>query len=180
VAQHSAGGSAPRPAGPPAEAAQFDFLVGEWSLNVIPRVSGLAAKIHGIPKLVGTWKAWRTFDGWGIEDEMRITDASGNPMSLASAMRFYDATAKQWTQALFDVYRGRFATSTGSWSGNQMTFLARGTDSEGKPVVTRTRFFDITPTAFRFQQDRSQDDGKTWQEGTLKIEAKRTAATTSR
>ena len=178
-AQHT-GGGASRAVTPPAEASQFDFLVGEWSLTVMPKVSSLAAKIHGVPRLAGTWKAWRAFDGWGIEDELRIMDMSGNPMSLSHTMHFYDATAKQWTQTLLDVYRGRFNTSTGTWSANQMTVISRGTDAEGKPMVSRARYFDITPTSFKYQQDKSSDDGKTWDEGTLKIEAKRTSNTAAR
>jgi hypothetical protein len=174
LAQHT-GGGASRAVSAPREATQFDFLIGQWDLAVHPKATTLAAKIHGVPKLVGSWKAWRAFDGWGIDDEMRIMDASGNSISLASAMRFYDATARQWVTTLLDVYRGKFSTSTATWSGTEMTVMSRGTDQEGKPVVMRTRFFDITPVAFRYQQDRSVDEGKSWEERTLVIEAKRVA-----
>ena len=74
-AQH--GGGVPQSRTAPAEAAQFAFLIGQWELAVHPAASNLAQKIHGVPKLVGTWKAWRAFDGFGVEDEMRITDESG-------------------------------------------------------------------------------------------------------
>jgi hypothetical protein len=178
-AQH-AGGGAPRAVTAPREATQFDFLIGQWELTVRPKATSLATKIHGVPKLLGTWKAWRAFDGWGIEDELRIMDASGNSMSLAHAMRFYDATARQWLTTLLDVYRGKFSTSTATWNGTEMTVTSRGTDQEGKPVVVRTRFFDITASAFRYQQDRSLDDGKSWDERTLTIDAKRVAAAAPR
>ncbi len=42
--------------------------------------------------------------------------------------------------------------------------------------MTRTRYYDITADAFRMQQDRSTDNGKTWEEGVLTIDAKRVAA----
>ena len=64
----------------PAEARQFDFLVGQWELEVKPKVNAMIAMFHGTPKLAGSWKAWRALDGFGIEDEVRIVDASGNPM----------------------------------------------------------------------------------------------------
>ena len=178
-AQHG-GGGASRAVSAPTEATQFDFLIGQWELTVRPRATTLATKIHGVPKLVGTWKAWRAFDGWGIEDELRIMDASGNLMSLAHAMRFYDATGRQWMTTLLDVYRAKFSTSTATWSGKEMTVMSRGTDQEGKPVLMRTRFFDITASAFRYQQDRSLDDGKSWEERTLMIDAKRVAAAAPR
>jgi hypothetical protein len=47
-------------------------------------------------------------------------------------------------------------------------------------VLIRSRFHAITPTSFRFQQDRSSDNGRTWADGVLKIEAKRVAATAPR
>ena len=148
-------------------------------LEVRPAVSGLAARIHGVPKLVGTWKAWRAFDGFGVEDELRISDESGNPKTLAHATRVYDAAGRRWTTSTLDVYRATFGASTAEWAENRMTSTSRGTDKDGKPFVTRTRFSDITPTSFRFVQERSTDDGRTWTE-TLRIQAKRTAPTAAR
>jgi hypothetical protein len=174
AAQHAAGGGT-RAVTPPPEASQFDFLVGEWEVTLTPKVSGLAARIHGAPKLAGTWTAVRAFDGWGIQDELRVVDASGNPSSLTSTMRFYDQAARQWTQHSLDVYRGRFAAATATFAEGQMTVTTRGTDQEGRPYVARTRFFAITPASFRVQQDRSMDDGRKWDESVLRMEARRTA-----
>jgi hypothetical protein len=61
-----------------------------------------------------------------------------------------------------------------------MTQTSRSTDQEGKPVLFRSRFSDITPASFRWQQDKSSDEGKSWTEGTLRIEAKRVAAAAPR
>ena len=177
-AQHTGGAPSARTA--PAEAAQFAFLVGQWDLVVRPNASTLAMKIHGVPKLAGTWKAWRAFDGFGIEDELRITDASGNPRTLSHAMRYYDATAKRWATTTLDVYRGVFTSSTANWRDGKMTVTSRGVDGDGKPYVARTTYSDITPASFRFRQDKSFDDGQTWTEGVLTIDAKRVAASASR
>ena len=178
AAQHAGGSPAPSTVAP-REASQFDFLVGQWQLEVRPAVSSLAARIHGVPKLVGTWKAWRAFDGFGVEDELRISDEPGNPKTLAHAARVYDPAARRWTMSTLDVYRATFVASTAEWAESQMTATSRGTDKEGKPFVTRARFSDITPTSFRFVQERSTDDGRTWTE-TLRIQAKRTAPTAAR
>lgn len=180
VAQQHSGGSAPRSQSAPAEARQFDFLIGQWDLTVKPLVNSLAAKIHGAPRMLGTWKAWRAFDGWGVEDELRIIDGSGNPASLSHALRVYDPNTKQWAQTVLDVYRTKFSSVNAEWTGTEMTMTSKGTDAEGKPTLLRTRFFNITPTSFQWQQDRSTDDGKKWTEGTLKIDAKRVAATAPR
>lgn len=178
AAQH--GGAPPPIPTAPAEARQHDFLIGQWDLTVRVPVTGLAAKIHGAPRLVGTWKAWRAFDGFGLEDELRITDAAGNPLGLSHSMRYFDRAAATWNLSTLDVYRGRFTTATAEWKNATMTGSSRGTDADGKPYLSRSRFFDITPTSFRYQQDRSYDDGKTWTEGVVRIEARKVAATAPR
>lgn len=177
-AQHGGSGEAPTPTAP-AEARQHDFLIGQWELTVKVPASGLAQRLHGTPKLVGTWKAWRAFDGFGIEDELRITDAAGNPMSLNHAMRYYDRTAKQWVITGLDVYRGKVTTATAAWAGGRMEQNSRGTDPEGKAYLNRSRFGEMSPTSFVFRQERSYDEGKKWTE-TLTIEAKRVAAVAPR
>jgi hypothetical protein len=179
LAQHGGGGT-PIQTTAPREASQFDFLAGQWDITVRPLVPGLAARIHGSPRLSGTWRAWRSLDNWGLEDEMRIIDGSGNPMSLSHTVRVYDAAAQKWTQTTLDVYRARFTTSTAQWQDGRMTLSTSGTDPEGHAYQLRTVFSDITPTSFKFQQDRSLDDGRTWTEGVLRIEARRTAAAAAR
>ncbi len=179
-AQHSAG-AAPRVLSvAPAEAAQFAFLIGQWSVKVMPKATTLAARIHGVPKLTGTWKAWRSLDGFGIEDELRIVDGSGNPNNLTHTLRMYDAAQSKWVQTGFEVYRGRTISATGTWSNGAMELRSDGRDAEGKAYVQRTRIYDITPTTFKYQADRSNDNGKTWDTAVLKMEATRTAATAPR
>jgi hypothetical protein len=174
LAQH--GGGTPLQTTAPREASQFDFLIGQWDLTVRPLVPGLAARIHGSPRLSGTWRAWRAMDNWGLEDELRIVDGSGNPIALSHSMRVYDATAQKWTQTALDVYRARFSASTAEWKDGRMTLSGRGTDAEGHAYIVRSTYSDITPTGFKFQQDHSLDEGRTWTEGVLRIEARRTAA----
>lgn len=176
---HSGGGGAPALA-PPREATQFDFLIGQWELDVTPKVSGLAAAIHGAPRLVGTWKGWRAFDGFGVEDELRIVDGSGNPVSLSHSLRLYDGKARRWTIAVADVYRGRIGTASAQWQDGEMRSTSSGTSPDGKPTQSRSRFFEIGADRFRMRQDRSSDDGASWDEGVLTIVAKRSAAKAAR
>jgi hypothetical protein len=180
IAQHGAAGTRAPATTAPKEATQFDFLIGQWELTVMPKVSGLAARIHGAPRLVGTWKAWRAFDGFGIQDELRIMDGSGNPNSLSHSLRIFSGTDKRWVISAVDVYRGKATTSSAVLQGAELVVSGGGVDAEGKAFVTRTRFHGITRDKFLFQQDRSTDNGRTWTDGVLKIEAKRTAAAAPR
>ncbi len=180
-AQHSGDGAAPRlQSTAPAEAEQFAFLVGQWDVTVTPKVNSLAARIHGSPTYVGTWKAWRAFDRFGIEDELRIMDRSGNPNNLTHTMRFYDAAQSKWTLTALDVYRGRYVSAVGEMKGSELVVTSVGKDAEGKSYVQRARFYDITPTSFKYQADRYMNDDRTWDTGVLKMEASRVAAVAPR
>jgi len=160
----------------PPESAQFDFLVGQWELEVTPKVAGLAAMVHGSPRLVGSWKAWRAFDGLGVDDEIRITDASGNPMALSRTLRVYDPKTRQWLLQSLDAYGARFTAGTARWEGGEMRLQGSGVHADGRPYVSRSRFFEIGPDRFRMEQDRSFDNGASWDEGVLKVSAKRVSA----
>jgi hypothetical protein len=178
IAQNSSATVATTAGSASAESKQFDFLLGQWQLEVHPKVSGLAAIIHGAPRLVGTWKAQRMADGLGIEDEMQIVDASGNPISLSRAHRVYASAEGLWKISGNDVTRGRSSESTGKWQGGEMRVDGHFTDADGN-TLTRTRYFGITADAFHMQQDRSTDNGQTWEEASLMIDAKRMTATTT-
>lgn len=174
LAQHGGGGAPPLNTVAPPEAKQYDFLLGQWDLAVKLPPASLAVRIHGgAPKLIGSWKGTRSLDGWGVEDELRITDEAGNPMALSRSIRVYDAAAKRWSNVSVDAYRARISTATAEWKNGEMNSTSRGNDPDGKPYLLRTRIYDITAAGFKFQQDRSTDDGKSWTEGTLRLEAKR-------
>ncbi len=164
----------------PAEASQYDFLIGQWELVVRPKVSGIAARIHGAPRLLGTWKAWKVLDGRAIEDELRIVDGSGNPSALTLNLRLWSPAEGRWLQNGVDGYRARVSSSTATRVANGMEATGKGADPGGAPVLTRSRFTAITPTSFRFAQDRSNDEGRTWEQDVLVIDAKRVAAVAPR
>lgn len=152
---------------------QFDFLVGDWRLIVRPRINALAAMIHGAPELLGTWHAERTFAGRGLQDEFRITDASGNPAGWVRTLRIYDSESQRWKQASVDVVRARATAGTAEWRDGEMWQTTETVDHQGVPSLLRTRFHSIQADQFSVQQDRSYDGGKTWDEAIQTITATR-------
>ena len=160
----------------PVEARQFDFLLGLWQLDVHPKVGGLVAMIHGSPRLVGTWKASRAADGLGVDDELRIVDGSGNPISLNRMHRTWVKSEGRWKISTVDVTHSSTSESAGAWRGGEMQLNGRYTDADGRPTLTRTRYYNITANGFRMQQDRSTDNGHSWDEAVLTIDARRVAA----
>jgi hypothetical protein len=179
-AQHGGASASVPAAAAPKEARQFDFLIGHWEIELTPKVNSLAAMIHGAPRLLGSWKAWSAFDGFGIDDELRVVDGSGNPVTLTHALRIYDARSGRWLISGLDVYRARFSSASGAWQTGEMHINGTGSNNEGKPYLSRTRFFEISEDGFRMQQDRSFDGGGSWDEAVVAIVAKRVAAKAAR
>jgi len=180
LASQHAGAAAASPTVAPKEGAQFDFLIGQWEVVAKPLAKTLGQKIHGVQKLPGVWKASRALDGWGIEDELRLTDASGNPRLLMHTIRYYDSNARKWNLSAIDVYKGIVSTSAAELKGKQMIASGQGKEADGGAYLSRGWFTNITAQTFTYRLDRSYDNGKTWTEGLTTIDAKRTAATATR
>jgi hypothetical protein len=151
---------------------QFDFLVGRWEVSGEVKVGGLIALIHGTPKLAGTWKAWRAADG-GIEDELKLTDASGNPAAALHSRRNFSRNENCWKISGRDDNSGNVPPATARWQGSEMLILSSDANQEGKRYQTRTHYDAITATSFRMVQDRSYDEGKTWEKGVVTLNAHR-------
>ena len=170
------GAVAASPTVAPKEGAQFDFLIGQWEVVTKPLAKTLGQRIHGVQKLPGVWKAWRALDGWGIEDELRLTDASGNPRLLTHTVRFFDSNARKWNLSTIDVYQGIVTASSAELKGKAMIVNSQGKEADGGAYLSRGSFTNITAQTFMYRLDRSYDNGKSWTEGFTTIEAKRTAA----
>jgi len=162
----------------PPEVSQFAFLVGQWELTAKPPAKSFAEKIHGVRSLSGTWRASRALDGLGIDDEMRIVDPQGNPHLVVHSLRMYDASAKRWQSATFDVFGLGLLAMSGAWDGKELTVTSNALGADRKGLL-RCRFHDIAPNTFAFTEDRSADGGATWTE-LFTVEAKRVTTGASR
>ena len=129
--------------------------------------------VHGEVQLSGTWRARKAMGGWGIEDEMQLVDASGNPAALIATTRFYDVRAKHWTASGFDIYRGRHTLSTAIASASGMRSESRRVDADGAATRSRGIIERVDRDHIVFRQDHSYDDGLSWDEDMLVIEGTR-------
>ncbi len=158
---------------PPPEASQFDYLIGEW------RFVATSRNPAGPGRFGGRWRAWKAFDGWGVQDEYRILDTLGVTRYLGYTTRIYRPAEGNWLLSYLDVGRGTFHKQFAEQREDGMHLWWEATGPQG-PFLSRVRYYDITPTSFRWQQDRSFDGGKTWVEAFLTIEATRVAGAAPR
>jgi len=155
--------SAPRPAlattAPPAlgKAGDFDFLAGRWSIQ------------HRKRKADGSWDTfageatcWTILGGVGSVEELRIPARDLSGMGL----RLLDLETRIWSDYWVNAKSGVLGEAglTGVFVDGVGNFTAEDNDN-GKPIVVRGVWDQITPKSCRWRQGVSHDAGATWDEG---------------
>ncbi len=151
-------------------ASQFDFLLGEWTVDVASKAPNVP------PRYKGWWQARKTLNGLGIVDEYAVTDDHGQIVYTGTTLRAFDTRSGTWTMRYVDQAGGQ----TGHWSdlvgkkeGQEIHVEQRGHAPDGQTTILKIRYFDIQPNHFSWAADRSPDGGVTWVQDFLRIEATR-------
>lgn len=138
----------------------FDFELGEWKIRLSRLVRPLAGSTEWV-EYEGTSVVRKVWDGRANLGELEVEGPAGRIQGLS--LRLYDPEARQWRihwassrdGALGDAMVGGFRDGVGEFY-NQEEF-------DGRPVLVRFLFSDITPTSFRLEQAFSADDGDSWE-----------------
>jgi uncharacterized protein YutD len=147
-----------------AHKSEFDYLLGDWTFTSHNKQYGDAR---------GVWSAVRLAEGQ-LLDEYRLVGDSGETWYVTTTIRNYNAVLDRWELVSADGGSGLLDFGTGQWTGNEMHIEQRFGVAGGSPSLWRIRYFDITPDSFSWRADRSIDDGKTWVQDYLTIQARRT------
>lgn len=165
MAQH-----APAIQAPPPEASQFDFLLGEWTVEVTSKSPATP------PRYQGVWRASKTLNGLGVVDEYGIVDDSNRVVYSGTTLRVFDTKAGTWTMRYVDQLGGK----TGRWSelvgvkqGPEIHVEQRGQAPDGRTTILRIRYYNIQPNHFSWAANQSSDGGATWVRDYLRLEATR-------
>ena len=128
---------------PPPEAAQFDFWIGDWDAS-------WGEDLHGANRITKRW------------DLVVVEEFDGKPgMALEGhSVSVYDANAKQWKQTWVDN-QGGYLDFTGGFADGKMT-LSRSLQKDGRTIHQRMVWYDITPDTFKWNWERSLDNGENW------------------
>jgi hypothetical protein len=127
----------------PPETSQFDFWLGNWD----------ASWGEG---LRGTNHVTRRWDRVIVEefDGKPGDDLEGHSVSV------YLPNEKLWKQTWVDS-QGAYMAFTGGFTDGKMT-LSRSIAQNGKTVIQRMVWYDITRDKFEWNWERSEDGGQTW------------------
>jgi hypothetical protein len=145
--------------GAPKEAAQFDFLLGEWearSTRYRPDGSEIGA-------YSGTWRARHLHDARMILDEFTARLDDGSELSYMATLRTFSTATQRWEMTFLIAHQPqRISTFSGVFENGEMRLDGSGRTLAGQPVLARVRFFAITPTGFEWENRVSLDQGATW------------------
>jgi hypothetical protein len=149
-----------RPAGQQPGLHDFAFQTGSWIVTHRKLAGRLVGSTDWL-EFDGTCQAWEVLDGAGNVDDFVFNDPNGR--YCAATFRRLDRATGEWAihwadgrrEGLDPPLRGRFDRGTG---------LFFGTDHlDGRSILVRFIWSDITPDRARWEQAFSPDNGTTWE-----------------
>jgi hypothetical protein len=141
----------------------FDFLIGVWKAHVrrLPerlKGSNVWVEYNGISnhkKLLDSNANFEEFDVSSPDKKLRIK---------AQTLRLYNPESHQWSIYLVDLDKGTLDLPpvVGQFNGRRGEFYNQQT-WEGRAVLVRYVWLDVSPKSSRMEQAFSSDGGKTWE-----------------
>lgn len=137
----------------------FDFNLGTWHTHIRRLLNPLSRSNQWV-SYDGTVSVRNALGGAASIEEV---EANGPEHLELLSVRLYNAQSHQWSAYFTSSKEGTLTTPMfGSFNGGRGVFY----DQElfnGRMILDRQTFFDITPSSYAFEQAFSDDGGKTWQ-----------------
>ncbi len=141
----------------------FDFVIGDWK-----------AHVRRLPERLKGSNVWVEYDG--ISNHKKLLDSNANFEEFdvtsrdkklrikAQTLRLYNPESHQWSIYLVDLDKGTLEIPpvVGQFSGKRGEFYNQQI-WEGRAVLVRYMWLDISPQSSRMEQSFSGDGGKTWE-----------------
>lgn len=139
----------------------FDFLVGDWTVQH-RRLKHRLAHSNEWETFSGTCKARLVLGGQGNVDDNVLEMPGGTYRAVT--LRSFDPNTKTWSIWWLDSHRPHELDPpvVGSFRDGTGTFLTKDTFN-GRPILVRYIWSEITPDSAKWQQAFSDDGGKTWE-----------------
>jgi hypothetical protein len=151
--------AAAEPSAQPDQQHAFDFHFGTWRTHILSRRTAASGAVEWV-KMTGTVIDQPLWHGRANVEKIEAAGSGGHFQGLT--LFLYDPKSDQWSQEFASstdgiieepVY-GEFKDGRGifyGWSG-----------SEGKKVLERDIWSNITPNSYHFEIASSADGGKSW------------------
>jgi hypothetical protein len=138
--------------------AQFDFVIGDWDVDITFNGNRYNARWHN------TW----IVDGFVVMQEWR------GPYMTGAEFRAYDPDTNTWSGQ--NIYSGQEWRHTTAHRDGETMIVVIEADGPRGPFLNRETYSDITPSSFSMRSELSFDNGATWEPGRYGMTATRAAA----
>ena len=160
---------APKPATARDGQHDFDFEIGTWNTHLSRLLHPLTGSTTWVD-LDGTSFIRKVWDGRANLVELEVDGPNGHVEGLS--LRLYNPQAHQWSLNFANSAGGTLSVPTiGEFINGRGEFY----DQEpfnGRTILVRNVFSDITANSYRFEQSFSDDGGKTWEANWIAVDTR--------
>jgi hypothetical protein len=141
----------------------FDFVIGDWK-----------AHVRRLPERLKGSNVWVEYNGISNHkklldsnanfEEFNVSSPDGKLRIKAQTLRLYNPDSHQWSIYLVDLDKGTLEIPpvVGEFHGNRGEFYNQQL-WEGRAVLVRYVWLNLSSTSARMEQSFSGDGGKTWE-----------------
>jgi hypothetical protein len=138
----------------------FDFDLGVWKTHLRRLVHPLTGSTTWV-EYEGTTVVRKVWDGRANLAELEADGPAGHLQVLS--LRLYDPQARQWSLNSANSKGGALGIPTiGEFRNGRGEFFDQESIN-GRTILVRNVWSDITADSCRFEQSFSEDGGKTWE-----------------
>jgi hypothetical protein len=147
----------------------FDFEIGVWKTHLKRLLHPLTGSSSWV-ELDGTSVVRKIWNGRANLVELETDAASGHLEVLS--LRLYDPQARQWSLNTANAKSGTLGVPTiGEFKDGRGEFFDQESFN-GRTILVRNVWSDITADSCRFEQSFSEDGGKTWEVNWIAVDTR--------
>ena len=139
----------------------FDFEIGSWKIHLKRRLKPLTGSNAWV-EFDGTSVTRKVWDGRANLEEFETDGPTGHIEGLT--LRLYNPQTQQWSLYWANSKDGTMGgpPNIGEFKNGRGEFYCQDTFN-GRAILIRYVWSDITPNSAHFEQSFSDDGGKTWE-----------------
>jgi len=155
--------SAQSPAAPRDGSHDFDWMVGSWKADLKRLVKPLTGSTTWV-EYAGTQTTTNILGGKAVMDEFIVDSPATKSKIEALTIRLYNPANQTWSIYWATAANGAFSLppTVGRWKDGRGEFYDHE-EWNGRWILVRYVWSDVTPTSAHFEQAFSEDGGKTWE-----------------
>jgi hypothetical protein len=169
VAAGPAAAQTPSPAADAAKPAardgskDFDWMVGSWKADLKRLVNPLTGSTTWV-EYEGTQTTTTILNGKAVMDEFVVDSPATKTKVEALTIRLYNPANHTWSIYWANAKNGEFSmpATVGRWTNGRGEFYDHE-QLNGRWILVRYVWSNVTPTSAHFEQAFSEDGGKTWE-----------------